>query len=292
MDTYKLKLFIKLAETCHFHRAAEAVYISPPTLSRNIQQLESELEIQLFERNNRTVSLTEKGKQFLPQAREWVQQWETLRESLSATDENLRGELRLYCSVTASYSFLYNILAEFRGSHPGIEIKLHTGDPALAISRIQAGEEDIAIAAKPDKLPRSLRFKSFTSSPLVFIAPKDDRALLKTCKNESEILSHIPMIIPEHGLARERLNTWFRKKNISPNLYAQVSGNEAIVSMVSLGFGIGLVPKIVADNSPLIKKVKLFRLQPQLKTYEVGVCVLERRIKSPIVEAFWQQLEN
>lgn len=98
------------------------------------------------------------------------------------------------------------------------------------------------------------------------------------------------MIVSEKGLARERLNQWFRKQNISPNVYAQVSGNEAIVSMVSLGFGIGLVPKIVMENSPLKNNVKVFSHQPELEPYEVGVCVLERRLKSPIVEAFWSQI--
>lgn len=247
--------------------------------------------MRLFERNNRTVELTEVGRKFLPQARSLVQQWETTRESLQTNQAELTGSLGLYCSVTASYSFLYEILADFRQKHPGIEIKLHTGDPALAINRIVAGEEDISIAAKPDKLPAGLVFKSFTTSPLVFICSISNKTKPDN-DNKKQLFENLPLIIPEHGLARERLNNWFRKFNISPNLYAQVSGNEAIVSMVSLGFGIGLVPKIVVDNSPLANKVKLFKVQPELKPYEVGICVLEKRLKSPIVEAFWQQIKG
>jgi LysR family positive regulator for ilvC len=292
MEINKLKYFIQLAETCHFNRAAELCHVSPPTLSRNIQQLEEELNVRLFERNNRSVELTQQGLLFLPQARSLIQQWETVRESLLIEKTELSGSMSLYCSVTASYSFLYEILAEFRQQHPGIEIKLHTGDPALAIQRVLSGEEDIAIAAKPDKLPADIVFKSFSSSPLIFISSIEDGKFEVSIGNKKQLFESIPMIIPERGLARDRINTWFRKHNISPNLYAQVSGNEAIVSMVSLGFGIGLVPKIVVDNSPLVSNVKLYVIQPELLPYDVGVCVLQKRLKSPIIEAFWQQFQH
>ena len=292
MEINKLKLYVKLAETCHFNRASELCHVSPSTLSRNIQHLEEELGTQLFERNNRSVVLTPQGHQFLPQARSLIQQWETMRDSIQANNKTLSGSISLYCSVTASYSFLYDILAQFRQQQPGIEIKLHTGDPAIAIGRVAGGEEDIAIAARPDKLPSNIVFKSFSISPLVFIAPVNDAFAKREDTSDKTTFNSVPMIISEHGLARERLNAWFRKKNISPNIYAQVSGNEAIVSMVSLGFGVGLVPKIVVDNSPLKDKVKLFDEQPDLKAFDVGVCVLEKRLKSPIIEAFWSQFQN
>src|SRR5690625_6778091 len=72
------------------------------------------------------------------------------------------------------------------------------------------------------------------------------------------------MIISAEGLARERFDQWCRQQNLQPNIYAEVKGNEAIVSMVSLGFGVGLVPKIVLNNSPLADRVELLPEQPDL----------------------------
>src|SRR5690606_7507013 len=92
------------------------------------------------------------------------------------------------------------------------------------------------------------------------------------------------------GLARARLDQWFKLQGIKPATYAEVKGNEAIVSMVSLGFGVGVVPQIVVDNSPLAEQVKRFDPQPDLGPYNTGLCVMEKRLKSPIVNAFWQQL--
>ena len=284
MDITKLKMFCSLANSLHFGRAASSCYVSPSTLSRNIKQLEEDLGVSLFDRDNRSVALTHEGISFLQFAREVLQQWESYQESLLAQAEQLHGQLSIYCSVTASYSFLYNILTEFRVKHPGIAIKLHTGDPAHSIERVQAGHEDIAIAAKPDKLPAGISFKPIAHSPLIFICAKQQQEW-----NEAK-WSEIPIIIPEEGLARERLNSWFKTHHIKPNIYAEVKGNEAIVSMVSLGFGVGVLPKIVVDNSPLAEQVEPFCVQPNLGPYDMGICVMEKRLKSPILNAFWGQL--
>jgi LysR family transcriptional regulator, positive regulator for ilvC len=286
MDITKLKLFCALASSLHFGRAATACHVSPSTLSRNIKQLEDDLGVSLFERDNRSVALTHEGQSYLNFAREVLQQWETYQESLIAQADQLYGQLSIYCSVTASYSFLYDILTEFRVKHPGIAIKLHTGDPAQSIERVQAAYEDIAIAAKPEKLPAGISFKPIAHSSLVFICAKEHQEWKDADWNQ------IPIIIPEEGLPRERLNLWFNEQGIKPNIYAEVKGNEAIVSMVSLGFGVGVLPKIVVDNSPLANQVETFARQPDLGPYSMGICVMEKRLKSPILAAFWAQLAN
>ena len=285
MDSRLLRQFLNLAEALHFGKASEASHVSPSALSRSIQQLEAEVGVALFARNNRTVALTHEGRMFLPWAREALTQWEQIRNTLMAEADELHGEVSMYCSVTASYSFLFEILSAFRRDHPHIEIKLHTGDPELAIARVLGGEEDIAIGARPDVLPNGLAFKPIATSPLVFIASKDHP------QANSRNWTTTPMILSESGLARSRVDAWFRARGVQPAIYAQVAGNEAIVSMVSLGFGIGVVPRIVLDNSPLADNIRILNIQPKLKAYEVGLFALNKKLKSPVINAFWSQLQ-
>lgn len=291
MDTRSLKLFVTLCETLHFGRASEACHISPSALSRAIKQLEDSLGVQLFERDNRTVTLTREGLLFQEYAREAMIQWDVIRNSLLAEAQELQGEISVYCSVTASYSFLYDILSQFRRQHPKIEIKLHTGDAENAIQRVIANDEDITIAAKPDSLPVGLAFKQIATSPLVFIAPQEDH-VLDPLLNKNTIIdwAEIPMILSEEGVARKRVDRWFKQLAVKPLIYAQVAGNEAIVSMVSLGFGVGVVPKIVLDNSPLAEKVRVLPVEPRLKAYDVGLFALKKKLQSPLISAFWSQL--
>ena len=279
-----------LANTLHFGRASELCHVSPSTLSRNILQLELELNTSLFNRDNRSVEITEEGKRLLSFANDTLLQWQTLKQNFMASANALKGALSFYCSVTASYSFLYDVLKDFRHMHPLVEIKLHTGDPALAIERVVSGQEDISIAARQDVMPQSVQFKRMTFSPLVLIQPINAAQTLHPNREHPNFWREVPFILSERGVARERLESWFRRQRISPNIYAQVAGHEAIVSMVSLGFGVGLIPKIVLDNSPLANQVTPVPKQPAFKPYEVGLCVLEKKLKSPLVKAFWEQV--
>ncbi len=285
MDSRLLRQFLNLAEALHFGKASEASHVSPSALSRSIQQLEAEVGVALFIRDKRSVALTHEGSLFLPYAREALTEWDAIRNTLMAEADELHGEVSNYCSVTASYSFLFEILSAFRRDHPHIEIKLHTGDPELAITRVLAGEEDIAIGARPEVLPNGLAFRPITTSPLVFIASRNHP------QPDSRNWAATPMILSEGGLARSRVDAWFRARGVQPSIYAQVAGNEAIVSMVSLGFGIGVVPRIVLDNSPLVDNIRILDIRPKLKAYEVGLFALNRKLRNPVVKAFWSQLQ-
>jgi len=162
-----------LAEALHFGRASEQANVSHSALSRSIRQLEIEVGARLFDRDNRSVNLTSDGRLFETYARDALTAWNEIQHKLQGVDGELVGELSLYCSVTASHSMLVDLLQRLRGAYPGVDIKLHTGDPEFAITRVIAGEEDFAIAARPPKVPRALSFKPLQSSPLVFIAPRD-----------------------------------------------------------------------------------------------------------------------
>ncbi|MGE4534159.1 HTH-type transcriptional activator IlvY [Halomonas sp.] len=292
MDTRSLTQFLALADTLHFGRASEACHVSPSTLSRTIRQLEESLGVTLFERDNRHVALTRQGETFQLFARETLERWEELRLSLMSEARRLTGEISVYCSVTASYSFLYELLSEFRSRHPGIELKLHTGDPAEAMNRVLAGDEDMAITPRPRQTPEALAFKSLTRAPLVFIAPRETPDWIPPTPESprAEQWREVPMILSEAGLSRSYADTWFRALGVAPRIYAQVAGHEAIVSMVGLGFGIGVVPKIVLDNSPLRERVRILPVKPELPHYDVGLCVLERRLRSPLIRALWEEV--
>lgn len=289
MDHKELQLFLHLAKSLSYARSSEACHVSPSSLSRAIQRLEAELGVALFERDNRHVALTPDGQLFREYADDAVNNWLAIKERFAKSRESLAGEISLFCSVTASYSFLYDLLSRFRERHPGIEIKLHTGDTAQALERVFSEQEDIGIAAIPDSVPSSLCVQVLASTPLVFIAPASrilyEQGYVSAAGVDWE---SVPMILSESGLARERVDRWFRERRIRPNIYAQVAGNEAIVSMVSLGFGIGLVPELVVQNSPLAAKISILEQEHGLEPFRIGVCALQRKLGNPLITAFWE----
>jgi LysR family positive regulator for ilvC len=290
MDIRDLKLFLHLTESRHFGRTAKAMHVSPSTLSRQIQRLEESIGQPLFLRDNRTVQLTDAGEQVRGFAQQTLLQYQQLRHALGQKGPTLTGELRLFCSVTAAYSHLPPILDRFRARYPLVEIKLTTGDAADAVQKVQSNEADLGIAGRPESLPSSIGFTKIGEIPLVLIAP----ALPGTVRSQASELqpdwSQIPFILPEHGPARRRIDLWFRRHHITnPQIYATVSGHEAIVSMVALGCGIALIPEVVLDNSPepVRSRISVLDHISLVAPFELGVCVQKKRLSETLIEAFW-----
>ena len=294
-DHKVLQQFLTLSDTLHFGKASQVLHISPPTLSRSVKQLENQLGCELFLRDNRSVELTSEGIKFQQFVQENLQQWQQLQESFSQGGQQLQGTISLYCSVTASYSFLHEVLLKFRVDYPKIEIILHTGDTDNAITRVLNDQEDIAIAAKPSIMPPTLAFELLGQTALVMVAPQNSEFKKQfDTRNisqwDKQTWQTVPMILPERGVFREKFDVWLNQSSLSPNIYAQVGGNEAIVSMVSLGFGIGIVPSIVVENSPLSDQVEVIVDQPSFMPIEIGFCVRKKRLQSPLVKALWQSI--
>jgi len=286
MDSRSLKLFQHLANSLHFGKTASAYHLSPSTLSRTIQRLEDELGSQLLIRDNRSVLLTSEGKKFLSYADQQISQGESLKQSLNSSQEELSGSLNIYCSVTASYSYLPPLLEKFRQAHPNIDINLDTGDAADGIDQIKNQRVDLAIAARPDDLASSIHFQTIATVPLAIVAPNINCSVKQAWQAEAIDWADLPIILPEHGVARKRFEQWFRQKYSGrPNVYAQVSGQEALVSMVALGCGIGLSPIVVVDNSPVKDRIQILS-DTSIAPFDLGLCCFKKKLSDPIVAEF------
>jgi LysR family transcriptional regulator, positive regulator for ilvC len=291
VDTRALSVFLSVADTLSFSRSSELLHMSVSAVSRTIQRLEDELGQPLLERDNRSVRLTGAGHEFRDYARNTVAEWHRLRRKLGS-DEELAGEVSLYCSVTATYSVLAPILEAFRTTHPSVEIKMHTGDQADGIGRILDGRDDVAVSGRPSQLPRRLEFLPLLESPLQFCAPAADCAVrdmvLAGDPASGDIdWNSVPFIVPERGVTKAMLDTWFRQRGIRPRIYAQVAGHEAIVAMVSLGLGIGIAPQLVIAASGMSSGVSLLTVPEGLPPLTVGLCSLRQRLASPLVKSLW-----
>ena len=161
----------------------------------------------------------------------------------------------------------------------------------MAISKLGSGDADITIAAMPDILPPYLDFLQIVETPLIFVA---SRSFHNSMPNDAEHIdwAEIPLILAERGLSRTRTETWFKEKGTTPRIYAQVAGNEGILPLVSMGCGVGVIPELVLQKSPLRDKIISLQISPPLKPFSVGVCTTTRSKHNPIVKAFWQNVKE
>ncbi len=292
MTFEELQLFVRLASTLHFGKAARQGNVSPSTLSRVIQRIEEEAGRPLFIRDRRNVSLTHEGELFADYARSAIEAWEEIKVRMKSDSNQLQGELRLFASVTASYSILPEILDAFTRTHPEVKVQIVTGDANTAIDRVRDRSVDAAIAPLPDRLPRGLIGSELMQTPLVMIGPKKPGPIKDALDQRRIDWSTLPMIAPQSGLMRTRFDDWFRAKGIKPRIYGSVSGHEAILSLVRLGLGAGMIPWIVLEKSLFRPDVAIYPLRPALPGFRVGFCAQSVELKRPILDAFWQLIQR
>lgn len=285
MELRDLQLFCHLAGSLNFSQTAAAMFVSPSTLTRVIQRVEQACGAQLFVRNNRHVALTHAGQQVLEFAEPMLADWRKLRQSLNEDINQLTGQLRFYCSVTASQSHLPRMLERFRQLHPMVDFKLETGDPGLSVQRVIDDKCDVAIAINSPDLPTELFFQPIAKVPLVLVVPKRFGV---TDINQID-WRETPVIMPDSGPTRRTVHHWFAEAGIRPHVYASVGGNEAIVSMVALDCGVGFVPRVVLAHSALQSQVDILEVN-NIEPYELGLCCLQQRKDERLLHAMFAQL--
>ena len=289
MNEYEhLRQFVELARGLNFGRAARTCHVSPSALSRSVQRLEAQVGEPLFEREHHKVTLTPAGDAFRRHALAVLEEWQHFQAERATGHGELSGTVHIYCTVTAAQSLVPDLLARVRRAHPGIRLELATGYASDAIEQLRGGDIDVTVAALPAHLPRGVVSRLLATTPVVFVAPLSEGPVHDAVTRRTINWSAVPLVLPAHGLAREYADEWLAKRDIRPSIYAEIEGHEAILSIVALGCGVGVVPKLVLDKSALRDRIAELRVRPALRPFRIGLCVRERSLSNPIVAALWE----
>jgi LysR family positive regulator for ilvC len=287
-DYESLRQFIELSRTLHFGRAARACHVSPSALSRSVQRLETQVGEPLFERHHHNVAITPAGEAFRRHAVNVLNDWRRFEGERAAGQGMLTGTINVYCTVTAAQSIVPDLLSRVRHRHPGIRIALATGYAADAIEQLRGGDIDVTVAALPKRLPAGVVSRLLATTPVVFVGPRAGGPVRDATRGDRMDWSAVPLVLPAYGLAREYADEWLARRRITPNVYAEIHGHEAILSLVALGCGVGVVPKLVLEKSALQHRINLLAVRPALNQFRIGLCVRKRSLSNPLVAAVWE----
>jgi LysR family positive regulator for ilvC len=284
----EFSIFLHLADSLHFARSAQALHMSPSALTRTIQRLEEQLGQPLFQRSKRRVSLTRAGEIFRDHARAQVGMQARLMEALATETLAPTGELRIACTVTACHSVLPKLFARCRERYPGIHLQLSTSDAARCLQALESDEVDLAVVPEPDRPPAELRFVRLAHTELAFIAPASDPEMSQRAKLGGSHWNGLPVILPRRGLERQRIDAWLDQQGARPEVYAEVDGNEAILAMVALGCGVGVVPELVRRDSPLRGRIEQVEIKRPPRGYHVSLCAKNRTLVRRTAAVLWE----
>lgn len=278
MDYQSLVAFITLCNTLHFRKASEQLHTTPSTLSRKIQRLENEVGATLFERNKRSVELTEAGKRFYEFAQISLSHYETFQNTLHENSpDKLKGEIKLYATVTAAYRILPPILKAFREKYPQIVTYLETGPTKNGLRHLKEGSADFVIGIISPFQKSPFEYQKILETPLVYITLQG---------TQRPDIGKTPLIFPAGGELNTLINDYLDAQHLHPPIHSYVEGHEAILAMVAAGLGAAILPKIVIDNSHLNTSITMVPLTPSLPKLDVGLFM--KPGTSAIKQAFWE----
>jgi DNA-binding transcriptional LysR family regulator len=242
MELRHLRYFLAVAEELHFGRAAARVHIAQPPLSKQIQQLEKELGIQLFKRTRRSVELTDAGKIFQSEAYNALACLEKgiLKARLASRGE--AGWLSIGFIGSSTYEVLPSLLREFRRKYPEVE---------LVLQEIQSSEQNQALRerrihvsfARFPKPEQGLIFETVYKERLIAALPTSHYLNRKKSVKLSD-LANEPFILFPHQPSAHADNTIqvFANANLSPQIVQTVEEMHTALGLVAAGIGVTLVP--------------------------------------------------
>jgi DNA-binding transcriptional LysR family regulator len=236
----QLRVFASVARHLSFIRAAEELKLSPPAVSMQIKELETEVGMPLFDRTSRQVSLTMVGEYVLAHTRRVLAAMRDTEDLVARFRGLQTGPLDVGMVSTAKY-FLPRLLARFRQEHPGIEIRLQVANNREEIvSLMQQGDIELAIMGRPPKGWPS-RAEPFAMHPHVLVTAID-HPFTRLEAVPASALADEGFIVREPGSGtRAALDEYMHAHQMTARVAMQMSSNEAIKQAVMAGMGVALL---------------------------------------------------
>ncbi|MCL2856482.1 MAG: selenium metabolism-associated LysR family transcriptional regulator [Oscillospiraceae bacterium] len=271
MDFKQIEAYVKVVEFASFSKAAEAIFLSQPSVSIYVSALEKELGQALINRTTKGVSPTLAGKIFYENAKEILALKHNTIERIRNLAGNLSGEISILASTVPSQYILPEILARFSKIYPDISFNVRQGD-TLKVSRgIAAQEAEIGFSGgiiESDKCS----FREFMSEEIIFIAPYQKEFLEPREHSLEELLYKHPFVSRESGSGtKSEYENFFASQGVDlsqVNSSASFDNTQSIINAVISGLGVSVVSEFaarafIAQN--MIVPLKLKAKLPQRK---------------------------
>jgi len=280
----QVRIFLSAYKHMSFARAAEELCITAPAVSQQIKEMEQDMGVNLFIRENRKIELTSAGEYFLLYARKLLS---TVNEA-DVMMERLRGTqmktLNIGLVSTAKY-FLPHLIAEFKKDFPNIKIKMEARNRQQLVELLRDGEIDIAIMGQPPK-EMDTRVEAFAKHPHAFIA-NAQHALAGKLNITPDELNAYEVISRELGSGtRFIMEKYFTEHQISPIVSMQISSIEAIKQAVIANLGITFTSLHTVGSEISNRQIVVLDVQetPIMRTWHV--VALNKHNNSQAAEAF------
>jgi DNA-binding transcriptional LysR family regulator len=259
MELRQLRYFLQLAEELHFKKAADKLFIVQPALTKQIQDLEKELGVLLFERNKRRVKLSLAGQFFKEKIEKVFEDIELAKNKVKLIENGVKGELKIGYVGSCIHTFLPLLLSKLHDNYPEIQTYLSEMTSASQYNAVQKEELDIAFLRNPPQNKR-LGQKLIFQETFSLILPEKHILNAKNFKSMSQ-LAHEQFILPtksDGDLYQQLQWSICEDAGFTPQIAHETVHGHTSIKLVENGLGISLLPTSFRDvSNAAIKFIEL-----------------------------------
>lgn len=293
MQLKQLEVLVQVARLRSFSRAAEALYLTQPTVSAHIGSLETELGVQLVLRSTRRVGLTSAGRLFYDYAVQILGLCERAEREVRSVASVVGGVLPIAASTVPSQYLLPRLLTQFRTRHPKVCFRLFQGDSGQVVQRLTEGSAELGVTGAPVCRPDCACIP-LLAERLVIAAENAPQWRRLNGVMPYEVLRTSAFVVREPGSGTRRQAEEFLKGiGIDPRdieLAAQMESTESVLQAVKNGLGLSIVSGLAAAEYAAAGSVLVFDYDSPLLERQFYLIYHKNRMLSPAARSFLREL--
>ena len=246
VDSRRLRVFVEVVRQGGFSRAAERLHATQPTVSKAVQQLESELRVRLLDRVGRRITLTAAGELVYRRAVPLLAQSDDLVAELAEVRGLKSGVLRIGFPRLGASALFARMFALFRRRYPAIEVSVavHSGQKMRELLR--AGELDVGVLGKPIEV--EFDQQDIRAEPIMVLLPREHPAAARPTVMLNR-LAAMPAIMPdEDSVLHKILSAAYQRAGLTPRVATRCHDPDLVFELVAAGLGIAFLPRVLADK--------------------------------------------
>ncbi|HEX6598147.1 MAG TPA: LysR substrate-binding domain-containing protein [Gemmatimonadaceae bacterium] len=285
LNLHHLRVFARVAEEGGFTRAAQALRLSQPAVSKAVRELERQTGVPLFERAGRVTRLTAAGDALFARARELFAVERSAEEELRALRGLSGGVLRVGASTTVATYLLFPYLARFRATNPGVKLRVASANTRAIARALLERRLDVALVEGPVRHAR-IEVIPWREDELVLITPPAHRLATKRSIDLRELAAE-PLIVREPGSGTRRVAEHaLAAHDVSPTVALQLGSTEAIKQAVAAGLGVAFVSRFAVEEQVKLGRIAAVRVREAALRRMLTELRLRGRAEGPGAVAF------
>jgi LysR family hydrogen peroxide-inducible transcriptional activator len=291
MTLTQLKYMIAVAEAGNFTLAAEKSFVTQPTLSMQIQKLEEELGVQIFNRAKKPIRLTKVGSEILIQARKIISESKRMEDVVAQEKGFIGGDFTLGIIPTVMPTLLPMFLNTFLKSYPKVNLKIEELTTENIIIKLEEGKIDAGICATPLKQEKIIE-RPLYYEPFVAYVPGNHR-LAKSSQINIEDLENILLLQDGHCFKNQVLSMCsLAKIGMNGRLNLKSGSFETLVNLANEGLGMTLVPYLNANNLSEKNAQNIIHFPAPPPAREISIIYHKSQLKLQIIEALKESISS